>query len=108
MQRLPKAPSGLRPEAKRYWKIVNENWELDDDALEVLRAACFALSRQYEAQEVVDREGITYKIGQTLRQHPAIQIEIQARKQFLTAVKQLGLDPEEQTKLPVGRPPEGV
>jgi P27 family predicted phage terminase small subunit len=105
VERLPKAPSGLSPEGLRYWKIANKNWILDDDALEVLRNACFSLSRAYQAAEIVNKEGLVYKCGETIRQHPAIQIEIQARKAFLNAVKQLGLDPEEEKRLP-GRPPE--
>jgi len=104
MNRIPNAPAGLRPEAKKYWQIVNKHWVLDDDALEVLRAACFALSRQYEAQEITNKEGITYKIGSTLRQNPAFRVEIESRKQFLIAVKQLGLDVNEEKRLP-GRPP---
>jgi len=106
MDRIPKSPSGLRPEAKRYWKIVNDGWELDDDALEILRNACFALSREYEAKAIVDEAGLIYKCGDSLRQNPAFRIEKESREQFLRAVKQLDLEPAKE-KRPPGRPPEG-
>ena len=104
MNRLPKAPPGLRPEAKRYWHYINKNYLLDDDALERLRNAVFDLSISYQAKDQVKKEGLTYKCGETIRQHPAVQIELKARKQFLNTVRQLGLDPDEEKRSP-GRPP---
>jgi hypothetical protein len=85
---------------------VNDYWSLDDDDLEILRQAVFALHRQYQAQAIVDEEGMTYKIGDTIRQHPGIQLELKAREQFLRAVKQLELVDEDSKRRP-GRPGEG-
>jgi len=106
MTRNPPAPSGLISEAQRYWKIVNQNWVLNDDDLEILRQAVFALNTVYLAREQVEKEGLTYKTGSSLRQHPAIQLELKAREQFLRAVKQLQLIDENDKRSP-GRPPEG-
>ena len=105
MSRNPSPPENLEPEAKQYWRKVNKNWRLDGEDLEILKVACFALSRMYQAQKLVDRHGLIFKLGENIRQNPAIRIEKEARAQFLAAIKQLDLtDPEE--KRPPGRPPE--
>lgn len=70
----------------------------------VLRTALEAFDRLNEARAIVQREGMivtTAKSG-AKHQHPAMQIEREARTQLLAAWKQLGLDIEPPG--PVGRP----
>ena len=93
------------PEAKRLWREIHAEFTLEADQLEILRTACDALARLYQARNILDREGLTFKTpsGQ-IRSHPANAIEKQSRVGFLQAIKQLGIDWDPIEKPNVGRP----
>lgn len=95
----PKPPSHLSSEMKRFWKSVNDAYELEQDALLILRAAAENWDRAQEAREQVKKDGLVLN-G---RRHPAIDIEKQAYGLFLRSLRQLGIDAVAAG--PIGRPP---
>lgn len=102
---VPPAPSGLSPEAVRWWERLHREFDLDDQAAHfLLEAALRAFDRANEAARLIDEHGIAIKdrFGQ-LRANPAVAAERDARAQMLAAFRQLGLDIIPPG--PVGRPP---
>ena len=103
---IPQPPEGLCTEAKRFWQEVCGDWEFKDSEIELLRIACWALHRYYEAKSSLDREGVVLESKGLVRKNPALEAERVSRQAFLAAVKALKLELE-NTKRPVGRPPHG-
>jgi P27 family predicted phage terminase small subunit len=91
--RLPRAPDHLQDATKVWWKSVVRGWELEPHHLHVLQIACESWDRASEAAAAVKRDGayFTDRLG-SLRPHPAIVVELQSRKMFIAAVRELGLD----------------
>lgn len=86
-------------EMKRFWRSITGEYEMEADALMILRAACENFDRAQQARELVLAEGLTVN-G---RRNAAIDIEKQAYGLFLRSMRQLGLDVVAPG--PVGRPP---
>lgn len=57
-ERLPAAPPGLSPRAKRLWTNLMDAWRFQPDELEVARLAVEAVSRADKAQETLVRQGL--------------------------------------------------
>jgi len=93
------------PEAKRLWREIHTQFALEADELELLRTACDALARLYQARDQLDREGLTFKTatGQ-IRKHPANEIEKNARAGFISSLKALNFEWDPTEKRNVGRP----
>ena len=85
---MTKPPNHLSPEMKRFWGGILKDFELESDALLVLRTACEQWDRAQQAREVLAQEGITLN-G---KKHAAIDVEKQAVGLFLRSMRQLGLD----------------
>jgi len=92
-------PLYLSAEARRFWKRVNDDYELEPSALLVLKTACEAHDRAQQARRLIANEGMI--LGS--RRHPATDVEATAQGLFLRAMRQLGLDIEQPG--PIGRPP---
>jgi len=92
------APLHLSAEMRRFWKSVTDEYELEDDALLILRTACEAFDRAQTARELIAREGMIVNN----RRHPAVDIEAQSQSLFLRAMRALGLDVVPPG--PIGRP----
>ena len=99
-----KAPPHLSREAKKWWRFVASEFELDEANALVLRAALESFDRLNTARKVLDKEGLTCedRFGQ-VRARPEVAIERDARIAFLRGWRQLGLDIEAPG--PIGRPP---
>ena len=95
----PKAPKHLSAEMKQFWAGVNEDFELQSDAVLILRCACENFDLAQEAREMVKKEGLTTEN----KRHPAIDVEKQAYSLFLRSMRALGLDIIQPG--PLGRPP---
>jgi phage terminase small subunit len=93
------APDHLSVEMRRFWRRVVSEYELESDALLILRTACESFDRAQEARILIAKEGMVL----VNRPHPAINIEQQSQRVFLSAMRQLGLDIDSPG--PVGRPP---
>jgi phage terminase small subunit len=68
-----KAPPGLHAAAKQFWTKVLAEYLIDDPgSLLILTSACEAMSRMKQAQQLVDKEGMTTtdRFGQA-KCHPA-------------------------------------
>lgn len=83
-----KPPKHLSADSKAFWESVLKDFDLESDALMVLRATCENFDRAQGAREAIAKDGITL-MG---KPHPGLAIEKQAYSLFLRGMRQLGLD----------------
>jgi P27 family predicted phage terminase small subunit len=84
---------GLSAEASALWLEITAGWELGPDGEAILRQACEALDRLREAQRILREEGLVVQSARgALRAHPAVRIEVEARRALLAALAQLRLE----------------
>ena len=105
MPKLPIAPRGLSPEARKWWKKLLEEYSIEDQAgLLILQVALEAFDRMRQAQSQVEKDGPTIldRFDQ-LKAHPMLTVERDARSQMMQALKSLNLDFEPLKEGP-GRP----
>lgn len=91
-----KPPKDIDKDAVRKWRLIVDNWELDESGLLILEEALRSDMRLRQARAILDREGITVTTGPgMIRKHPAAEIEKEARSGFLQAWRMLnlGIDP---------------
>ena len=89
-------PEHLSPAAKRLWRSVHEQYQIDDaPGLALLQALCEARDRCDQAREqiLVDGAVVTDRFGQR-KVHPAVLIERDARAQVIAAIRALRLAPD--------------
>lgn len=106
MENSVKAPKHLSPEARRWWRKLQEEYVIEDaGGLLVLLAGLEAFDAMRNAQKQIAQEGacVVDRFGQP-KPHPATVIERDSRAQLLGAIKQLCLDLEPLRPGP-GRPP---
>lgn len=97
----PKAPVGLTPAARSWWKKLTSEYDIDDQAgLLILETAMRAMDRMTMAAELIDKHGAVTvdKFGQ-LKANPACAVERDSRAAMMAALKSLNLDLE-----PLGKP----
>jgi len=102
----PKAPQHLSREARKWWRSLTNEYQLDDEAAKLLlQTALESFDRMRECQAAIERDGAVVKdrFEQT-KAHPALAAERDARSQMLAALKALNLDVEPLRDGP-GRPP---
>lgn len=91
-----RAPAHLSKEAKRIWREIIEEYDIEDAAgLRILRVALESFDRAQAARAAIDKEGMTVadKFGQ-IKPHPLLPIERDSRAAFLCGLKGLNLDLE--------------
>ena len=100
------APPHLSADAKTWWRKIQRDYSIDDNAgLLLLQTAMEAFDRMKGAQAAIERDGPTVRgSAKQLSAHPLIAVERDARSQMLSAIKQLNLDLEPLRDGP-GRPP---
>lgn len=99
------SPTDLHPKVKKLWNGLVRDWEFDDGQYALLGVALTALSRIYEAREIIEVDGLMIRTPTDyMRANPALRIEHDATNRFLSAWRRLGLD-EEIESVPIGRPP---
>lgn len=95
MTAKPKAPQHLRPETRRWWRSVVADYVLEEHHKRLLTLAAEAFDRCAEAREVLTRDGLTIRTGDdSLKAHPAVNIERDSRLAFARLVRELDLDCE--------------
>ena len=102
---MPTPPKTLSAEAKRWWERLMEEYELTDEAGQlILQTSLEAFDRMRQAQARLKKEGLTVedRFGQP-KPHPLTTVERDSRSQMLAAIKQLNLDLEPLQDR-VGRP----
>jgi len=99
---VPRPPVGLGPPERKFWGEIVGVWKLDEQALEILRTACWAKFREREARARLECDGavVTDRFGQQ-KVHPSVLIERDAQGIFLRSMQALKLDVEG----PAGRSP---
>ena len=104
----PKPPKNLSREARRWWRELVDEYQLDDvAALLILQTGLEAFDRMKRAQVELSSAGefLDDRFGQK-RAHPAIIIERDSRAAMMSALRQLNLDLEplrSSRPAPVGR-----
>ena len=98
--RTPAAPAGLGSRAKRLWREMHKQWDLDADELEILSLACEAVDRAQKAQTILIAEGVTTtdRFGQ-VKPHPAAEVRATAENSAARLLKQLGTHAEGERAL---------
>lgn len=92
-------PLYFSAEMRQFWARVVDEYELESDALLILRTACEAWDRAQQARKAIQADGLILN-G---RRHPGVDIEAASQNLFLRAMRQLGLDIVGPG--PIGRPP---
>lgn len=82
-------PSHLSAPSKVFWASVVADFELESDALMVLRIACEQFDRAQQARRDIAKNGFTLIGG---KPNPALAVEKQAVSLFYRGLRQLGLD----------------
>lgn len=96
MKKILHPPKHLSAEARRWWRAIMDDYEIDDPGgLLLLQTAMEAFDRMRSAQRAVEVEGATQedRFGQ-LKPHPMLTTERDARSQMILALKGLNLDLE--------------
>jgi phage terminase small subunit len=92
LPRPPRAPKGLSGEARRLFRAVVDEFELETHALAILGVALEAFDRMREAQAAVAADGAYIEGRFGMKAHPGLAVERDSRLQFLRGVRELGLD----------------
>jgi len=101
-----KAPSWLRPETKKWFLGVLDDFDLEESDVKLLTLAAEAFDRATQARETLAESGITYtdRLG-NIRKHPAVSIEESARIAFARLIRELAISDSET---PADSRPPGV
>lgn len=88
-----KPPKHLSREARKIWKEVCENWQMDARTLALLQVALESWDLMAECQKKIKEGGIIIKspTGQ-YRKNPACEVLKSAKDGFLRAWQALNLD----------------
>lgn len=106
----PRAPADLSPAARKLWAKLHDDYVIDDAArLATLHEGLKAYDRAQEAGAILAREGVTVRDRYgTPKSHPAVDIELRARAQFLAAMKALQFKADDTPPPKIGRPPKRI
>ena len=70
-----------------------KGYELEAHHLKLLQIGCESWDRSLEAREAVTHDGPYFRDrNSNIKPHPGIAVEQQARKQFIAALREIGLD----------------
>src|SRR2546426_3284424 len=95
VDRAVRPPTHLSPDAKRWWRLVLERYELQDQHLRLLQLAAEAWDRAAQARRILKRDGLAYRDDHGHpRKHPAVSLEEQARLAFPRVLRALSPDGE--------------
>jgi phage terminase small subunit len=91
---IPAAPSHLTAATRKWWDIILGDYALEPSDLRVLETACVQFDRAEAARKTIagNKTGALTedRFGQ-LKPHPAVEVEQNATRLFLAALRQLGL-----------------
>jgi phage terminase small subunit len=94
-------PKHLSPAAKRLYRAIAADVELDAAAGMILQAGLENWDRLQRCREIIAEDGLLTPDG---RRHPLLDAETAAYRLMLANFRELGLDPPN----PVGRPPKSL
>lgn len=92
-KRAPAAPKHLTAAARKWWRTVTTEFELESHHLHLLQAAAELWDRSQQARTVVAKEGplTVDRFGQS-REHPAAKLERDSKIAFARILRELALD----------------
>jgi P27 family predicted phage terminase small subunit len=104
MKRNIRAPAGLSAEARRWWRQLVEEYEIEDSGGRLILLTMFeAFDRMRAAQKIISEEGETVKDRfEQLKAHPMVAVERDSRAAFYAGLRALNLDLEPLKA--IGRP----
>jgi len=90
----PAPPEHLTASTAEWWRLVTRDYSLEPHHLRLLQMACEAWDRSQQARaEVARHGGVTFTDERgSIKAHPAIAIERDARVAFARLVRELDLD----------------
>lgn len=95
MGKRVKIAEHLSSEMKEFYKQILKNYDLEAHHMIILTKACECLDRAEKAREEVAKDGLTIKDRYgSLKAHPAVKIEIDAKNTARLLLRELGLDLE--------------
>ena len=104
--RMPSCPAWLDPEAKAEWRRIVPILVAQRVTSRVERASlaayCIAWSRMKRAEKELLRDGITYKIGDLIKKHPAASIYHEAARELQSFASEFGLTPSSRSGVETG------
>jgi P27 family predicted phage terminase small subunit len=88
-----RAPAHLSDSSRRLYGQITGNWILESHHLAILTKALEALDRADQARAEIGTGPLMVesRLGE-MKSHPLLAVEREARAQFGTLLKQLGLD----------------
>ena len=109
MKRAAYPENITEPEARKLWRSVQAEFELDDTGIEILRTGIYALNNALKWQRHLDRTGPIYtskdKNGKSLiKVNPLATMIFRERQTFLACLRQLDLQTDDEPKRGPGRP----
>ncbi|CAN7701957.1 P27 family phage terminase small subunit [Mesorhizobium sp. LjNodule214] len=95
-EKAQKPPAHLSPAAKKWFRSVIQNFDLDEHHVLLLVLACEALDRGEQARITLAAEGVTFidRFGSP-RAHPCVAIERDSRTAYARLLRELSLDFED-------------
>ncbi len=104
--RAPSCPAWLDPEAKAEWRRIVPILVAQRVTSRVERATlaayCIAWSHLKRAEKELLRDGITYKIGELIKKHPAASIFHEALTELRSLASEFGLTPSSRSGVETG------
>lgn len=94
-------PKHLSPAARRLYRAIAADVELDAAGAVILQAGLESWDRVQACRAIIAEEGLTGPDG---RRHPLLDAETAAYRLLLANFRELGLDAPN----PVGRPPKSL
>ena len=85
-------PKHLSDESKEIWKKLDLSFLLEASHRILLKVALESYDRYQGARQAIDAAGMTYKVGNLIKENPACKVEKEARSGFLQAWRLLQFD----------------
>lgn len=91
---IPKPPTGICSDARRFWTSVNSLYELTPDRMEALVEACHSMTRARQCRKAIKAHGLTYldKAGQP-KPRPEVAQEKAAQLVYSKMIQLINIDP---------------
>ena len=103
----PQPPRSLGDQGLSLWNRITSEYRIEDcGGIELLAQACQALDRAETLRSEIERDGEVLRLGNTVKDHPALKHELANRAFVVRTLVRLGLN-FEPAKPSVGRPGYG-
>ena len=88
-------PRNVGTYGRKLWDQIMRDYSIEDaGGLEMLAQACQALDRAEALCEEIERDGAVIRVRGTVKEHPALKIELACRSFVVRTLTRLGLNVE--------------